>query len=348
MNNDLPVQDALIDTVQNDLPEGWFDRFYFNIHDTARAPYVLMGAGVYPGRNVIDGYVIVVTEDRQRSVRFSDVYDGPAIPTAVGPFSWETVEEDRVWRMKMAPNPYGIEFDLTWTARAPRWLCDPIEVQDKRGGQKSRFAHFYQSGRYDGTLQIDGESIDISGWIGQRDRSTGTRPVSPGQGAHMWVQAQFSDYCVGFIQDVGRDNEQLLLDGAVLHEDGTVDEIVSSEHAMSFDEKLELKAAKLRIRTVCGQQYELDVDGSACGGGYLSGGGYGGYHGRAQGNGFQSVCDWPIPSDRFNCSTLDTPLTDRLVSFRCREGDGRTIDGSGIFEFAHTRSKSFTYKPTLK
>ena len=347
MTDNYAVQDALIDTVREDLPQGWFDRFYFNLHDTARAPYVLMGAGVYPGTRVIDGYVMVVTDDRQRNIRFSDLYDGPAIPTTVGPFSWQTVEPDRTWRMTMGPNPFGVEFDLTWQARAPRWMCDPIEIEDRRGGLKSRFAHFFQSGRFEGWLRVEGKETDVSGWIGQRDRSTGTRPVSPGQGAHMWVQAQFPDYVIGFIQDVSRENAQILLDGAVMHEDGTVDRIEVSDHAISFDDRLELAPGHFRIRTESGRTYHLQVDPTPCGGGYLSGGGYGGHHGRVQGKDFLSVVDWPLPSEQFNCRTLDVPLTDRLVAYSCREGEGETIPGAGIFEFAHSRSPSYAYKPAV-
>ncbi|MCW2778311.1 MAG: hypothetical protein JWN17_2036, partial [Frankiales bacterium] len=39
----------------------------------------------------------------------------------------------------------------------------------------------------------------------------------------------------------------------------------------------------------------------------------------------------------------DSALTDRLASFTTR--DGRT--GVGVLEFAHSRSHSYAYRPTL-
>lgn len=347
MTAQLTVQDALIDQVRDDLPKGWFDRFYFNAHGAASGPYLLMGAGVYPGTRVIDGYAMLVTEGRQRNIRFSESYAGPEIPRSVGPFAFETLQEDQVWRMRLGPNPLGIEFDLTWTARAPKWACAPISVEDRRNGTVSRFGHFFQSGRYEGYLLADGLRTDLSGWLGQRDRSTGTRPVSPGQGAHIWLQAQFPGFVIGFIQDLSRENSQILLDGAVIHETGEVDPIVRSDHALAFDEQLELAPGRLELQTASGRRYSLRYDPATNVGGYLSGGGYGGYHGKPAGRHMLAVSDWELPSEAFNCRRLDTPLTDRLVAFQCETGEGNVISGSGIFEFAHSRSPDYTYRPAI-
>jgi ABC-type branched-subunit amino acid transport system ATPase component len=141
MTNEHEVNDPIISKVRADVEKGWFDRFYFNLHDKAHGPYVLMGAGVYPGTRVIDGYVLFIDEHRQRSIRFSDIFSGPDIPNKVWPFSWQTLEANRLWRIAMERNPFGIEFDLLWEARAPRWECEPIEVEDRRvAGRPVRLA----------------------------------------------------------------------------------------------------------------------------------------------------------------------------------------------------------------
>src|SRR3954464_10828683 len=101
------------------LPERFFDRFMFNLHRTdATAPSIILGAGVYPPKDVVDGFAILTTETEQRNVRFStelSATDGPP----PGPLAWQTVEPMKTWRLTLAPNPTGLELDLTWRARTP-------------------------------------------------------------------------------------------------------------------------------------------------------------------------------------------------------------------------------------
>ena len=74
------------------------------------------------------------------------------------------------------------------------------------------------------------------------------------------------------------------------------------------------------------------------GGGFLSGGGYGGWHGKH----LEPVTEherWDLDGS-VTPKALDTPLTDRPATFR----SGDTV-GTGVFEFAHTRSTSYVYEP---
>ena len=65
-------KDELVTAPSPDLPERFFDRFVFNLHRTdATAPSALFGFGIYPMRDVVDGFAILVTETEQRNVRFS-------------------------------------------------------------------------------------------------------------------------------------------------------------------------------------------------------------------------------------------------------------------------------------
>jgi hypothetical protein len=46
--------------------------------------------------------------------------------------------------------------------------------------------------------------------------------------------------------------------------------------------------------------------------------------------------------------TLDSALTDRTTLFTLDDGSGAgPVPGTGIFEFARTRSPRYTYRPTL-
>ena len=144
-------------------------------------------------------------------------------------------------------------FDLTWEARTPAWWGD-VEVTNS-SGESTSFAHLFQSGWVSGSLTVDGETQQIERWYSQRDRSRGVRTMAGGQGLHVWYQAQFPDRSVGFLLVEGRDGSRLLLEGAVMHTDGTLDEIVDVRHDLVFDDQLDLKSGLVQVTTAAGETY---------------------------------------------------------------------------------------------
>lgn len=331
--------DPLVAPDATGLPERFFDRFMFNMHaPEATAPYAIVGLGLYPPRDVIDGFVIAVTDTEQRNLRFSTELhrtDG----SGTDPLSFEVVEPLAAWRLKVGPNPTGLELDVLWRARTAPWHS-AVEV-DTAGAEATSFDHLVQSGRYTGTLTLDGEERSIDGWYGQRDRSRGVRTMSGGQGIHIWYQAQFPDRAVGFLLVEGRDGSRMLLEGSVLAEDGSSDDIVDVMHELSFDEDLDLIGGRVVVRTAGGATYRIDADARRLGGGYMAGGGYGGHHGRPRGRDHVEHDVYPLDGS-VTQRTLDSSLTDRLASF-----DWEGTPGSGIFEFALSRSSSYAYRPNL-
>jgi hypothetical protein len=331
--------DELVAPDTPNLPERFFDRFVFNLHPVdATAPSILFGLGIYPPKDTVDGFVVLVTDFEQRNVRFStelSATDG----ASAGPFSWRVLEPMRTWHLALAPNPSGLEFDLTWRARAPAWFGQ-VAV---RGGETvtAAFDHLFQPGFYDGTLSLDGAVRQIDGWYGQRDRSRGVRTMSGGQGLHIWYQAQFADRSVGFLLVEDRRQERLLLEGAVMHVDGRLDPITDVAHDLDFDGQLDLRGGRVRVLTEGGASYVIDTDASA-GGGYMAGAGYGGHHGKPVGRDHLEHDVYPLDGT-VTPRTLDTSLTDRLAAFGW-EGQA----GTGIFEFALSRSSSYAYRPTLR
>ncbi len=330
--------DELVDPGAEGLPERFFDRFMFNLHSpNDTAPSIILGAGLYPGRNVIDGFAILTTRATQENLRFSselDATDG----TSVGPLTWHVEEPLKRWRLVLAPNPIGLELDVVWEARAPAWSGD-VTVRDGEAVVSS-FEHLFQSGFYEGEAVIDGVRTDVDGWLGQRDRSRGVRTMSGGQGLHLWFQAQFVDRSIGFLLVEDRDHGRLLLEGAVMHTDGELDPIVDVRHDLHFDDRLDLVDGVVAVDTDRGMTYRISADATA-GGGYMSGGGYGGAHGHPRGRDFEEHDVYPLDGS-VNPKTVDSALTDRLTRF---DWDGNP--GIGIFEFAHSRSSSYRYRPTL-
>jgi hypothetical protein len=330
--------DELVAPGSTGLPERFFDRFVFNLHPTdSRELCVLFGLGLYPPVDTVDGFAIVVSGDRQRNLRFSTLLSATDPGTATA-FSWQVVEPMRTWHLALGSNPTGLEFDVTWHARTPAWFGE-VAVGNAASATTS-FEHLFQSGLYSGWLSLDGEKRDVTGWYGQRDRSRGVRTMSGGQGLHLWVQAQFPDRSVGALYVEDREHSRLLLEGAVMPVEGEIDPIVDLRHDLSFGGDLDLHGGILEIGTASGQTYRLDVDASGRGG-YLAGGGYGGHHGRPAGLDQVESDVYPLDGS-VAPATLDSALTDRLAAFAWG-----CVAGSGIFEFAHTRSRSYTYAPSL-
>ena len=334
-----PFRDELVGSDTAGLPDRFFDRFMFNLHrPDSTSPSIIVGAGIYPGGNVIDGFAILTTAQTQQNLRFStelDSTDG----RAVGPLRWQVDEPLRRWHLVLAPNATGLEFDVVWEARAPAWSGD-VTVREGEVVASS-FEHLFQSGVYSGWVVIDGVRTDVGGWLGQRDRSRGVRTMSGGQGLHLWFQAQFIDRSIGFLLVEDRDHGRLLLEGAVMHTDGGLDRVVDVRHDLHFNDQLDLVDGTVEVVTARGMIYVIAVDASA-GGGYMSGGGYGGQHGHPRGRDFEEY-DIYLLDGSVNPKTVDSALTDRLTKFFW---DGNP--GIGIFEFAHSRSSAYTYRPSLR
>jgi hypothetical protein len=329
--------DELVPPDADGLPDRFFDRFVFNLHPSDYAyPSVIFGFGTYPPRDTVDGFAVVSTEAQQRNLRFStelSATDG----AGCGPFRFRVVEPNRVWKLSLADNPAGVEFDLTWRARTPAWFGE-IAVANT-DGVPSSFDHLFQSGYYEGTLTIDGQTRSVDGWFGQRDRSRGVRNMSGGQGLHLWCQAQFPDCSIGFLLVETRDQRRVLLEGAVMHESGELDPIVDVKHDLTFDRSLDLRSGTLEVRTAHGQYYRLETDASARGG-YMAGAGYGGQHGKPVGIDHIEYDVYPLDGS-VSPRTLDSSLTDRLAEFRMG-----AVTGRGILEFALSRSRAYEYRAT--
>jgi len=119
-----------------------------------------------------------------------------------------------------------------------------------------------------------------------------------------------------------------------------LDTIVDVRHDLPCDAALDLKSGTVEASTQGGVVYTIETDASARGG-LMAGGGYGGHHGKPAGRDHLEYDVYPLDGS-VTQRTLDTSLTDRLAIF-----DWNGTAGLGIFEFALTRSRSYTYRPTL-
>jgi hypothetical protein len=332
----MDFHDRLVTPDATDLPDGFFDRFVVNLHPTdGSGPWVIVGCGLHPGTGTVDGFAVVVTGDEQRNARFYTELRSDW--SRCGPLSWTVVEPNRTWHLRLDDNPTGVGLDFMWRARAPYW-SGTVDVANAIGATTS-FDHLFQSGLADGSLTVDGATQQIEQWYSQRDRSRGVRTMSGGQGLHLWFQANFDDRSVGFLLVEGRDGKRILLEGAVMHTDGTIDPVRDVRHSLTFED-LDLRAGVVAVTTRSGAVHRIACDASARGG-LMAGGGYGGHHGEVKGIDHVEGESYPLDGT-VTQRTVDSSLTDRLTVF---EWNG--TPGSGIFEFALSRSRSYTYRPSL-
>lgn len=340
--------DEIVLRPSGDVPERFFDRFVFSVHPVgAVTPTLHIGFGAHPGRGVADGFVLTVTDDEQRNFRYStrlaDVRESDGV-VEVDAVTFETVTPMQRWRITLGENPSGTTFDLTWTARTPAWH-GTVEV-GSGDTSTAAFDHLFQSGTYTGWIEIDGERHVVDGWIGARDRSRGVRTMRGGQGLHLWVLAHFPEATLGTLLVEDRAGGRILLEGAVLGTDGSVDDVVDLRHDLTFDDRLDLDAARLLVTTASGAEYPITADTGARGG-YMAGGGYGEHHGEDHGSGHRESDTYALDGS-VGPMTLDSALTDRTTLFDHDAGPaGGHRAGTGIFEFARTRSPRYTYQPTL-
>jgi hypothetical protein len=185
-----------------------YDRYFFNGYTRAGDLFFGAALGLYPNRQVMDAAFSVVRGGVQHVVRASRLAPGERAETRVGPIAVEVVEPLVALRVRVEPNPHGLEADLLFRARTA-----PIE--------EPRFAHriegrlvmdstrLTQLGTWEGTVAAGGARLALAPaeTLGTRDRSWGVRPVGepeagaprmPPQFFWLWAPLHFDDACTLF------------------------------------------------------------------------------------------------------------------------------------------------------
>lgn len=326
--------------VVDTAPE-WFDRFYFNLHPPGPGPMIVLGGGTYPNRGVVDGFVCVAVGDYQRSLRFSRARTGNRLETSIGPLRWTVLEPLNKWRLEVDGSSEGFSLDVVFSGRTGPYAVQPITV-DHPSGAATDFSHFFQAGTYTGELVLDGERTAIDGWIGLRDRSWGVRRTREQLGMHIWIGAHLPDRTIALNYNEDRQGLPKHFDGAILPVDRSLPvlEIDACRHDLRLDEGGELLSGEVSLRTVDGKWTDLSVEALSRGV-YMANAGYGGWHGVHRGEMHDEHDRVPLDGS-VSPRDLSLGLVDKLCSYTC--GDQQ---GNGVFELAMTRSKSYTYRPTL-
>ena len=134
-------------------------------------------AGTRPG-TPFDGFVLLVTETEQRNLRFSTELHA-TVGDSAGPLEWCVVEPMRTWRATLAPNPIGLEFDVTWYAwcqaqfadRSVGFLLVETRVHDRlllegavmhESGEVDPIVDVRHELRFSPALDLDGGRLNVT------------------------------------------------------------------------------------------------------------------------------------------------------------------------------------------
>jgi hypothetical protein len=204
--------------------------------------------GLYANRRVMDASFSVVRGGVQVSVHASRLAPRERTETRVEPISVEVIEPLSAMRVRVEPNPHGIEADLVFRPRT-RVLEEPRLTRYLMGRLSMDSTRFMQFGSWEGSLAVAGESlaIDSSRILGTRDRSWGVRPVgereqgAPGplpQFFFLWSPVQFDELCTHF--QVNEDET-----GRVWHSNGAIVPLLKAEAGSGGEEGEAAEAAEV-------------------------------------------------------------------------------------------------------
>ncbi|MAO81772.1 MAG: hypothetical protein CMH82_14165 [Nocardioides sp.] len=319
--------------------EAWFDRAYFNIFAGIERPAVVLGGAHHPnadrGRGVSDGYIVVLHEGQQRNLRFSEP---GAVAGRIGPLQWSVVEPYREWSLDLRSED-GVELSARFLADTVPNFLEPI-VANQQNTLGTRFAHFFQRGHYEGELRLDDQTWSLDGWTGIRDRSRGLREARARLGMHVWGHFRTDDGShLAFNYNEHRDGTPSHLDGGLMAADRLGPRVVDVRHHFEVNDARELMSGSMLVATDDGSTYDIDIQ-SLSGGIHMAGAGYAGWHGVPRGSVVEGET-WTL-DDTFDTSDLGLALVDKPCAVRCGKTEETTI-----FEFALSRSPSYSYQPNM-
>lgn len=184
-----------------------YDRCVLHAFSPDGTTYLMGGFGVYPNLGVIDGYVTVRQGDRQVAVQASGAIGRDRSAQVVGPLRLEVLQPLQRLRLVGEDAGYGIACDLVYEAAFPA-REEPRHLTYTSERVSNDACRFVQVGRWSGTLEVEGVTLDVAGWSGDRDRSWGIRrlgepepagkpPADPISGFWwVWAPLRFEDYAV--------------------------------------------------------------------------------------------------------------------------------------------------------
>jgi hypothetical protein len=225
----------------------FYDRYYFNLHNRSDELFLAVGHGQYPNLGTTDAFLAVACDGTQHVVRASRELGVDRLDTRVGPIDIEVEEGLERLRVVCDAAEHGIEADLRWQGAIPAHEEPRHRNQAPHGRVVMDTMRFAQTGRWSGSLRIDGREFEVTPdtWWGNRDRSWGTRPVGepepPGIGGAIrgffWQYAvpQFEDgTTILYLVQEEPDGQRVMERAVRLRPDGVSEDLGRPHHELEF------------------------------------------------------------------------------------------------------------------
>lgn len=181
----------------------FYDRFFFNGYRADGGLFFALALGVYPQLNIMDASFSLSLGGRQINLRASKEMLGDRLDLTIGPITVEIIRPLQETRITLADNELGLTGRLTATGR--HWPIEEPRFTRRQGTRlQMDLTRATQNVDWHGSLQFDGDTIDVDGCRGTRDRSWGLRqigaadpqavvPPAPQQFYWLWTPVNFDD-----------------------------------------------------------------------------------------------------------------------------------------------------------
>jgi hypothetical protein len=185
--------------------------------------------------------------------------DDPDRPD-VGPVRIEVVRPLQEVRLVLDAPGAPVAFDLTYATRLPPVATDP-NVIEVRGELVTDYMNFYQSGRYSGTVSVDGREWTLSDLAGFRDRGWGIRKHegAPRRGFVLFAGIELPDAVLYVLLYETASGRRAFTNGWIVSAAGVADTVTAAEHELVF-EGTELRSGRLSLELASGAERTLSFD----------------------------------------------------------------------------------------
>jgi hypothetical protein len=177
-----PLDDHLVHQTPDPMRVVWttdpraYERHWAVFHDDAGELLIATGGSFYPNLDTAEAWAIVNLRGIHRSVRAFRPLGVDRMDLRVGPVQPQIVAGLRRWRHVLAPNEWGIAWDLRWEDhKRSIYSAAHGSLTAGRGAQRHVTAGFEGFGVVEGWVEVAGERIEIAPGTmrGTRDRHWG-------------------------------------------------------------------------------------------------------------------------------------------------------------------------------
>ena len=151
----------------------FFDRYWFAIYSPDGRMAIQITMGAYRNMNVLDAGAVMIIDGKQYNLRVSRSLEG-SVETACGPIRITPVKPLEAFELTIAPGAHKLSGSIQWRSVEPAREEHP-HFNRLQGRVVEDYRRFDQIGLASGSMEVDGQRIEIADWWSCRDHSWGVR-----------------------------------------------------------------------------------------------------------------------------------------------------------------------------